>query len=297
MLAASKTKGCEKIKDWTKGVCNHIYWCSTDTAESFKSLILAKWKSLMQHIANKHEDHPDHLFPKCAHGEIEKRKWIKVGTKAYDKLQGILMKKTVLNDIQQLSPDAQTSALKGFHSTLNQWHPKMLCFSWFGTYCRHILASLHFNENINRKSQTSKDGNAYVDVTYPKFKLGDEVVREVKVPPTYEYVTCIKEVLLTLSKADLTKIRNKYLAKVPAALNTQFADRKSKVDAVQDHEKRKQQVVELYPSAQEQATCKRKLEEAEAGRLAQPPAKWSLSKLSQVHTSTVPWSFDTNISM
>lgn len=51
-----------------------------------------------------------------------------------------------------------------------------------------------------------------------------------------------------MSKADLTKIRNKYLAKVPAALNTQFADRKSKVDAVQDHGKRKQQVVELYPS-------------------------------------------------
>jgi hypothetical protein len=26
--------------------------------------------------------------------------------------------------------------LEGFHSTLNQWHPKMLCFSWLGTYCR-----------------------------------------------------------------------------------------------------------------------------------------------------------------
>ena len=59
-----------------------------------------------------------------------------LGTKAHDKLQAILMKKTVLNDIQQLSPDAQTSALEGFHSTLNQWHPEMLCFSWLGTYCR-----------------------------------------------------------------------------------------------------------------------------------------------------------------
>ncbi|XP_028394430.1 uncharacterized protein LOC114518617 [Dendronephthya gigantea] len=121
-----------------------------------KSLILAKWKSLIQHIANKHEDHPDRLFPKCAHGETEKRKWIKVGTKAYDKLQGILMKKIVLNDIEQLYPNAQTSALEGFRSTLIQWHPRMLCFSWFGTYCRHILASLNLNENINRKSQTSK---------------------------------------------------------------------------------------------------------------------------------------------
>jgi hypothetical protein len=58
------------------------------------------------------------------------------GTKAYDKLNGILMKKSVLKDISKLSPDAQTSALEGFHSTLNQWHPKMFCFSWLGTYCR-----------------------------------------------------------------------------------------------------------------------------------------------------------------
>ncbi|CAB3999731.1 Hypothetical predicted protein [Paramuricea clavata] len=88
-----------------------------------------------------------------------------------------------------------------------------------------------------------------------------------------EYVTCIKKVLLTLSKEDLTKVRNKYLAKVPAALNTQFADRKSKIEAVQEHGKRKKQVVELPPSAQEQETLKRKLEEAEAARQAEPPAK------------------------
>jgi len=54
-------------------------------------------------------------------------------------------------------------------------------------YCfiRHVLASLHFNENVHRECQTSKNGTPYMKVTYPKFKLGDEVVREVAVPPTY----------------------------------------------------------------------------------------------------------------
>ena len=33
----------------------------------------------MRHIINKHVDHPCPLFTKCAHCEIEKRKWIKVG--------------------------------------------------------------------------------------------------------------------------------------------------------------------------------------------------------------------------
>ena len=62
-----------------------------------------------------------------------------LGTVAYDKLQSILMGKSTLNDIKKLSPDAQTSSLEGFHSTLNQWHPKMICFSWLGTYCRYWL--------------------------------------------------------------------------------------------------------------------------------------------------------------
>ena len=48
----------------------------------------------------------------------------------------ILMKKTVLNDTQRLSPDAQTGAREGFHSTLNQWRPKIICFSWLGTFCK-----------------------------------------------------------------------------------------------------------------------------------------------------------------
>ena len=57
----------------------------------------------------------------------------------------------------------------------------MLCNLFF----RHILASVHFNENLNQKSQKSKNGNEYIHITYPKFKLGDEVLKEVPVLPTY----------------------------------------------------------------------------------------------------------------
>lgn len=50
---------------------------------------------------------------------------------------------------------------------------------------RHVLASLHFNENLKRETRQAEDGSNYVKVTYPKYKLGEEVVREVAVPPTY----------------------------------------------------------------------------------------------------------------
>ena len=80
LLAASKEKGCEVIGEWIKAVKNHIYWCSTSTRAGFQDLILAKWKSFMQHVSNKHSDHPDALFTDCAHDDdIEPRKWIKVG--------------------------------------------------------------------------------------------------------------------------------------------------------------------------------------------------------------------------
>ena len=50
---------------------------------------------------------------------------------------------------------------------------------------RHVLANLHFNENVKRATHQSKDGSDYIKVAYPKFKLEEEVVREVAVPPTY----------------------------------------------------------------------------------------------------------------
>ena len=63
--------------------------------------------------------------------------WILIsGTNVYNKMKQVLMNTRLLNDVKRLSGEDQTSCLEGFHSTLNQFHPKMICFSWLGTYCR-----------------------------------------------------------------------------------------------------------------------------------------------------------------
>ena len=78
ILKLSEQKGCERISQWIKGVRNHLHWCASSTKQGFKELIVAKWMSLMRHIANKHDSHKTPLFDKCAHGaDIHKRKWIK----------------------------------------------------------------------------------------------------------------------------------------------------------------------------------------------------------------------------
>ena len=66
-----------------KSLKKHLYWCALSTRQGFGPLIVAKWKSHLRHISGYHDGHPDPLFKKCAHGELDKeRKWIKVGRAA-----------------------------------------------------------------------------------------------------------------------------------------------------------------------------------------------------------------------
>ena len=83
-----------------------------------------------------------------------------------------------------IGPKLSTSLYTVFNlSTIIQ----MLYFTLglFNHISRHVLASLHFNENVRRGGKLSSQGEKLYRVTYPKYKLGEEVVREVTVPPTY----------------------------------------------------------------------------------------------------------------
>ena len=79
LLKASLEKNCEIIKDWMKGINDHLYWSVTSTKQGFGDMIVAKWKSFMRHVSNKHKEHGNDLFKECAHGTLEPRKWVKLG--------------------------------------------------------------------------------------------------------------------------------------------------------------------------------------------------------------------------
>ena len=108
---------------------------------------------------------------------------------------------------------------------------------------RHILASLHFNENVQRQTKISVDGEEYLKVTYPKFKLGDEVVREVTVPPTFG--------MFPVSNTQGCFLLAALFHMVPPSLSSQFKDRMKKADAVESYKKRqKRQATQLYPAVE-----------------------------------------------
>ena len=79
LIKAGKEKGNEKLLVWVKAIRTHLYWCALSTKQGFGDLIIAKWKSVIRHIANLHTNHPDSLYANCPYGPLEPRDWIKLG--------------------------------------------------------------------------------------------------------------------------------------------------------------------------------------------------------------------------
>eukprot|EP00112_Aurelia_sp_Birch-Aquarium-sp1_P004307 Seg1487.2 transcript_id=Seg1487.2/GoldUCD/mRNA.D3Y31 product="hypothetical protein" protein_id=Seg1487.2/GoldUCD/D3Y31 len=98
------------------------------------------------------------------------RKWLVKDSPQHEKLQKALLSPSLVKGIEQVSSDAQTRSLEGFHSVLNHFAPKMICFSYVGMMARMILAITHFNHNVNREVKRRKDGTTRMKVSYPKFK-------------------------------------------------------------------------------------------------------------------------------
>ena len=76
----AKEKDCEALNDWIKPCENHLQWSAMSTFDGNGLVISAKFQSFLRHVVNKHSDHSNPLFNKCAHGnDIPARKWLKPG--------------------------------------------------------------------------------------------------------------------------------------------------------------------------------------------------------------------------
>ena len=61
---------------------------------------------------------------------------------------------------------------------------------------RHILSTVHFNNNLQREIKESTDGTEQVKVVYPKFKNGEATVRNIRVAPNYGMQNCTEIVIM-----------------------------------------------------------------------------------------------------
>ncbi|XP_065060375.1 uncharacterized protein LOC135687679 isoform X2 [Rhopilema esculentum] len=116
----------------------------------------------------------------------------------------------------------------------------------------HILAALHFNENLKREVKINTDEKTKVLVTYPKFKNGEAIVREARVEQTFED---INQLYTTLEKAlhncnlEASKIALKEMTPPPLSDSMKKQDRET---AVKKHHARKTMVNKEVPSTNKQ---------------------------------------------
>ncbi|XP_044167367.1 uncharacterized protein LOC114973707 isoform X2 [Acropora millepora] len=263
LLKISLEKGCEAIKEWIKPCERHLYWSATSTFNGNGAVIWAKFKSFLSHIINKHQDLPDLLFNRCAHKEIQPRRWLSKGSELYKKVCKALTKNSLMRGIKQASPLAQTSCLEGFHSLVNQFSPKMIAFSYAGMYCRHILAVLHFNANLRREVEMKEGTNEQRQkVVFPKFKNGEATIRDVRIKPNFEYVEEIYQTFLASNKEDLKQASLKIREMTPAPMNSML-DKQCVEEALQKRRERKAMEVKDVPPT---STVPQASEEATSGK-------------------------------
>ena len=72
LKAISLTKNCAEVKPWISSIINHLYWSVISTDPGEQELIVAKWKSVVNHIQNNHQGFGI-PFQACIHGTLSGR--------------------------------------------------------------------------------------------------------------------------------------------------------------------------------------------------------------------------------
>lgn len=192
----SKKKYCELIGPWAHSISNHIYFCAA-TSDGNGDLVREKWVSILNHVTDIHEGHSE-LYPRCLHGPVDNRPWIRRGSKAFLELELVVKGRLLLTDIKQLSHIGQTSCLEAFHKVVCSFAPKAVHFFYMQMQARLYLAALHFNENVARPQSRTKEGEQQYCVSYPKGRKGEGVAKEVKVDQTFNYISDLMAAVVTL---------------------------------------------------------------------------------------------------
>ena len=70
----AKYKDCEVVGEWIKSITNHMYWCAVKTPGGDGKEMAIRWKSLMEHLCDQHEN--------CYHTQDlgdRRKKWLQPG--------------------------------------------------------------------------------------------------------------------------------------------------------------------------------------------------------------------------
>ncbi|XP_064632070.1 uncharacterized protein LOC135490670 isoform X2 [Lineus longissimus] len=174
------------------------YWMDLEGLKRSMALLVTEKKlAIAEMVTDRHSQIKKYLRDKWPGVQHWFDCWhIAKGSKAHKELTLILTQKILLKDIRKVSPGVQTSSLESYHKIVGYFAPKSRHFFYEPMKARLLLATLHFNENSNRKQRMGQDEQPQWSISYPKGRGGAAVAKEVKIESTYDYVQLILEDLL-----------------------------------------------------------------------------------------------------
>lgn len=80
-------KSCQVLGRWRQAIVRHFYWAVMTTEAHLGAVKLAKFQTFLSHVINKHQNLPNKIFNKCAHGAITVPKvWLSKGKEIINEL-------------------------------------------------------------------------------------------------------------------------------------------------------------------------------------------------------------------
>ena len=167
----AKQKGCEELAPWIQSISNHLWWSAATCDGSVIQMLWEKWKSVLDHVSNRHKWSGNSLFHQCCHrrissSEAKKICWIKPGTPAHLALEEVVLNNKLLKDLAKLTDFCHTGKIEVYHSMMLKYCSKREHFSYKGMVARTQLAALDNNANTGRKQARIKEGERAGEARY-----------------------------------------------------------------------------------------------------------------------------------
>ncbi|XP_019623411.1 PREDICTED: uncharacterized protein LOC109469344 isoform X2 [Branchiostoma belcheri] len=173
LCGKAKLKDCAELTEWTKSICNHLWWCAK-TCGGNAECLREKWTSIMNHTTNVHSWSGNQFFHACKHKQATQRqeetttKWLKVDSPPHKALKAVVFEKALLRDMGQMTKYKHTGQLEVYHNVVLKYAPKRLQYPYPGMRARLQLSVIDHNENIGRTQAKTSRGDLRHRLDYSK---------------------------------------------------------------------------------------------------------------------------------
>ena len=106
------------VRTWSHGIQSISITCNDSV-----QILREKWKSVLDHVSNKHKWTGNTYFHQCCHrrissSEAKKVCWLKPGTQTHLAFEEVILNTKLLKDLTKLTDFCHTGKLEVYHSMM-----------------------------------------------------------------------------------------------------------------------------------------------------------------------------------